>query len=124
MEVEEFKELTDHNERVRTAHLIFDKYFKPDSEYEIQVEGTLVAMLKESLDRPDKDTFDLVQQLILITLQGSCLPNFLTWELYEAYITDPMTRKAFQRKLNRTRSYEQIVKFTDKMKNKPQAIPT
>jgi len=54
MEVEEFKELTDLQERIKSAHIIFDKYFRPDSEYEIHVEGTLVAMLKESLDRTNQ----------------------------------------------------------------------
>jgi len=120
MEVEEFKEIENFQERITSAHQIFNKYFRPDSEYEIHVEGTLVAMLKESLDRPDREMFDLVQQLILVTIQGSCLPNFLTWELYESFINDPLTRKAFLRKMNRTRSYEQIVKYTDKMKNRDQ----
>eukprot|EP01101_Sappina_pedata_P000819 TRINITY_DN10999_c0_g1_i1.p1 TRINITY_DN10999_c0_g1~~TRINITY_DN10999_c0_g1_i1.p1 ORF type:complete len:199 (+),score=70.42 TRINITY_DN10999_c0_g1_i1:114-710(+) len=116
MEVEEYKDLEDTPSRIATAQRIFDKYFQPDSEYEIHVEGTLVAMLKESLGRPAKDTFDLIQQLILITLQGSCLPNFLTWDLYESFISDPMTRKTFMRRINRTPSFNQIVKYSEKMK--------
>jgi len=119
MEVEEFKEIEDISQRITLAHIIFDKYFRPESQYEIHVEGTLVAMIKENLDRPDKETFDLVQQLILITLQGTCLPNFLSWELYQSFIADPLTRKAFMRKIKRSRSYEQIVKYTEKMQKQP-----
>jgi len=112
MDVEDYKEVNDPEELKERAQYIFEKYFTVDSEYEINVEGALVEMLRESTQKPDKETFDLVQQLVLVTLEGTCLPQFLNWKLYLEFISDPITRKVFLGGISRTHSYYQIEKYT------------
>jgi len=112
MDVEEYKTLTDKAEMEARAKQIFEKYFSADSEYEINVEGALVEMLKEAVNQnPNKETFDLVQQLVLVTIEGTCLPNFLNWKLYLEFINDPITRKVFLGGVSRTRSFLQVEKY-------------
>lgn len=115
MDVEEYKELTDPEEMRQRAAEIYEKYFTVDAEHEVNLEGSLKEMLRESIKRPDAETFELVLLLVLMTLEGDCLHKFLQSEIYKDFITDPMTRKVFVQGLPRTRSVNQILKYVDKM---------
>jgi len=116
MDVEEYKTLNDSEEMKAKAKQIFHKYFTVDAEYEINVEGALIEMLKESTERPDKETFDLVQQLVLVTLEGTCLPQFLAWKLYSDFVSDSTTRKVFLSGVSRSKSFYQIERYTHSIK--------
>jgi len=109
-EVEEFRVIEDPEERKKKAVQIFKKFFSEDSEFEINVEGVLIEMLKESLQRPEKETFDLVQQLVLVTLEGTCLPQFLNWKLFSDFVNDPLTRKVFMYEFKEYKPLPSVVK--------------
>jgi len=113
MDCEEFRQLTDEADMKAKATEIFNKYFTSDCEYEINIEGALIEMLKEATERPDKETFDLVEQLVLVTMEGTCLTPFLNWRLYQDFIQDPVTRKVFLTGVSRTPSFYQIQRYTE-----------
>eukprot|EP01100_Stratorugosa_tubuloviscum_P001667 TRINITY_DN1377_c2_g2_i1.p1 TRINITY_DN1377_c2_g2~~TRINITY_DN1377_c2_g2_i1.p1 ORF type:complete len:188 (-),score=94.67 TRINITY_DN1377_c2_g2_i1:51-614(-) len=118
MAVEDYRELREENEMRKRAEEIFQNFFSPDSEQEVDIEGSLKEMLKESIKRPDRETFDLVQQLVLVTLEGDCLPKFLNWELFHEFSQDPITRKTFLAGLPRSPSVSQITAYVSRQAEK------
>eukprot|EP01103_Thecamoeba_quadrilineata_P009202 TRINITY_DN18921_c0_g1_i1.p1 TRINITY_DN18921_c0_g1~~TRINITY_DN18921_c0_g1_i1.p1 ORF type:complete len:329 (-),score=47.96 TRINITY_DN18921_c0_g1_i1:179-1165(-) len=102
VEVELYRELAEDRDRQQIAQDIFQKYFGPNSEYEIHVDGNIIEGLKAEItqDPISSTIFDFVQQTVLLTLEGTCLPNFLVWKLYVEFLIDPITRKVFLNTVN------------------------
>jgi len=114
LEVEDYKMTFSNLDSVevsKRAEKIYHDYFTPDSETEIDIEGSIREMLKENIKLPTKDTFDLVQQLVLLTLECDCLPKFIACELFQDFISDATTRKVFLQGIKRTTSTINIEKY-------------
>jgi len=114
MDAEEYREIEDVNSRRGKALQIISKYFSTESEAEISISSEELDKIKSSVSSCPVDMFNRVQQSVFLTLVEDCLPNFFQWELYNNFITDPLTRKVFLCGIRRTQSVNQIIKYTEK----------
>jgi len=118
MDIEEYREIELVEKRKEKADKIFEKYFNPNSKSEIVCGADMMAKMKAGLPNASKDLFDRLQTQVFMTMVDDCLPNFLTWQLYFDFITDPITRRVFLCGIRRTNSVNQILTYTEKHKEK------
>jgi len=114
MDVEDFRSLSDEEHMKEKSTYIFEKYFTPNSKSEINIGTEMMNRMKGACANPSRDIFDRLQNQALLTMVEDCLPNFLTWQLYLDFISDPMTRKVFLCGVRRTPSVRQIIAYTEK----------
>jgi len=114
MDVEEYRDIADDNARKAKAHQIISKYFSRDSDMEISVSSEDLDKIKSNVATAPKDLFNKVQNHVFLSLVDDCLPNFFQWELYNSFVSDPLTRKVFLCGVRRTQSVNQIIRYAEK----------
>lgn len=84
LEVEEYKK-SPENELQARANEIWDKYFNPKSNYELNVEGKLKSGLEQNLKNPTPNLFDGPQQAIWKVMEHDSFPKFVQTQRWKQF---------------------------------------
>ncbi len=84
LEVEEYKKLSEEERKDRSQE-IYDKYFDPESKYELNVEGKMKKDLASQLPSTDINIFLGLQESVWNVLEHDCFPKFLQSKMYQNY---------------------------------------
>ena len=90
MQVEKLKMIPDEMKVKELAHDIYDTFFTPEAEYEVNVDHYQLQEIKRVLaTEPTRDMYDDVQAHVFIVIRMDCFPKFQTspefvaWHLAE-----------------------------------------
>ncbi|ELR25386.1 regulator of g protein signaling domain containing protein [Acanthamoeba castellanii str. Neff] len=95
--VEDYKGLP-REERKKRADEIYGKYFRPNSDYEINITNDQKRQLDASLAGANPDVFNKIQHSIFNLLETDCFPRFLDSDLYKEYEQGVLNQKGRKRK--------------------------
>jgi len=86
--IESFKEITNQDELETRAHDIYEKFFSPKSEYELNVDSRTKSHLERKMRTPPLDItlFDEVQKVVYSLLETDCYLKFVASKPYKSYI--------------------------------------
>jgi len=113
LEVDQYKKITDAEERSRRAKDMYIKYFTADSKYELNVDAAIKRETNERIQNPDASTFDSAQKAVWKNLETDCIPQFYQSQMYREFKegraprkNSPLTDKDRGETLNLIKNYK------------------
>jgi len=93
LEVDQYKKIVAPEDRAKRAKEIHEKYFSPNSKYELNLEAEIKKELLQNINYPTETLFDNAQKAIYKILETDCIPQFYQSTMYKEYKEGKAPRK-------------------------------
>ena len=67
---------------------MFEKYFSPNSEYEVNVDQDVRVDLEKAMAAPTVHSFNAAQDYARYLLESDCMPKFIRSDMYKNYLEE------------------------------------
>eukprot|EP01095_Lingulamoeba_sp_RSL-Kostka_P004782 TRINITY_DN159_c0_g1_i1.p1 TRINITY_DN159_c0_g1~~TRINITY_DN159_c0_g1_i1.p1 ORF type:complete len:194 (+),score=60.68 TRINITY_DN159_c0_g1_i1:117-698(+) len=95
--VEEYKKL-DGNKQKESVKEIYNKFVRPECDFQINIDNDVVVDIENGLDNPDQNIFDRANSSVYGLMRQASYPAFLKSNIYKEAIKQNLTEDEYQSK--------------------------